>query len=373
MPTDQNQPDVQTAASTRKQALYRTIYEEQRKKVLTGEYADGERMPYERELCDQYQVDRITVRRALEMLVADGLLEKRAGLGSFVRSPQAAAPVRAPSRNILFVMAKNTNDINSNPSAYNSELFYAIEQECRQKNYSLFYAVLDQNGDLNSLLNGNSFACLLFVSYIPPAILDSCAEMGLPAICLNNRHPRLISIVPEDERGAYEAVQYLQSEGHQRIGVMLGRAEYYSTRERYRGYCAAMRDAGLAMDQQLVLQGDWTFEGARAVLLERLDQSEPAQLPTALFCLNDMMAIGAIDALRERGLRVPEDMSVMGFDNVRQSTYIAPRLSTVAIDVRLMARLAVEKIADAGSASAAGYLIMIPAVLAARQTVRKID
>jgi len=362
-------------AKERKKALYRTIYEDQKGKILGGQYSGGEMVPCEREMCDHYGVDRITVRKALDMLVADGLLEKRAGLGSFVKAPMSgSAGGQNPSRNILFVMSKNSNDISSNPSAYNSELFYAIEQECRRRNHSLFYAVLDGKGDVGSITNGNSFAAILFVSYVARAVLDRCAEMRLPALCINNRHDRLLSIVPEDERGSYQAVRYLQSMGHRRIAVLLGRPEYYSTQERLRGFHAAMREAGLPVDPRHVLNGDWTFNGARTAVLGMLDGLERPRLPTALFCCSDIMAIGAMDALKERRLAVPEDMSVMGFDNVQQSLYVSPRLSTVSVDLKLMARLAVEEVCRGREERpAGGYLILIPAVLEERQSVAAIE
>lgn len=364
---DQNLPQ-------KKKKLYRMIYEELKNKILTRVYANEEMIPFERELCEEYGVDRITVRKALDLLVADGLLEKRAGLGSFVKTPVSDVIYnQSTSRNILFVMLKNLNDLNNNPSAFNAELFYSIEQECRSRSYSLFYSVLDEQNNLGSLINGNHFAGIIFVSYVPKHILDQCVQMRLPAICLNNRHENLISIVPEDEKGAYEAVNYLQSQGHRKIGILLGRREYYSTVERFRGYNAAMHDMSLQIAPRWILEGNWTFDGARNAIFGMLDALTPEELPTAIFCCSDIMAIGAMDALKERDLSIPGDVSVVGFDNVQQSSYVYPRLTTVSIDVRLMAELAVEKISlyKAG-AEPRGYLILIPAAIEKRQSVREI-
>lgn len=370
-----NQSHKGSNDSKKKRPLYRTIYEDQKDKILNGVYVDGEKMPFERELCDEYNVDRITVRRSLDLLVADGLLEKRPGLGSFVKSSITDMLLRQNlSHNILFVMSKNSNDISNNPSAFNSELFYAIERECRSKGYSLFYSMLDNHGDLSSLTNGNSFAGILFVSYVPKQILDQCAQMHLPAICVNNRHESLISIVPEDERGSYEAVKYLQSEGHKKIGILLGREEYYSTQERYRGYKAAMRDMMLDIDAHHVLNGDWTFVSAHNAVFDMIDTLELSQLPTAIFCCSDIMAIGAMDAINEKKLAVPHDISIVGFDNVNQSNYVSPRLTTVSVDVKLMAELAVEKICSFSEGTAIkGYSVLIPAILEKRQSVVSIN
>ena len=359
----------------KKKVLYRMIYEDQKEKILKGIYAPGEKIPVERELCDMYQVDRITVRKALDLLVSDGLLEKKAGSGSFVKSSVSQIlSEQNQSHNILFVMSKNSNDINSNPSAFNSELFYAIEKVCRQKGYSLFYSVLDEQGDLLSLTNGNSFAGILFVSYVPNQILDQCAEMHLPAICINNRHDTLLSIAPEDERGSYTAVKYLQSEGHRKIGILLGLPHYYSTRERFRGYSAAMSEMGLEIEERYILHGDWTFDSAHNAVLAMLNSLERDQYPTAIFCCSDIMAIGAIDAIKEKMLSVPDDISIVGFDNVQQSGYITPKLTTVSVDVNLMAELAVEHIRSSKEKPAAkGYMILIPSALEKRQSVHSVS
>lgn len=353
------------------QVRYRAIYEDLKAKIVNREYGDGEMLPVERKLGEYYGVDRITVRRALELLVEENLLEKRAGLGSFVKGPQMAGWVQQEdSRNILFVMARNQNDVSSNPSAFNSELFYAVEREARQRNLSLFYAGLDEQEDFSQLVNGNSFAGILFVSRIPDGVLGQCAQVGAPAVCINNRHPELLSVVADDERGVYGAVEYLRRQGHERIGIVLGMREYYSCQERYRGFRSAMRDANFELRPDYVLAGDWTFDGARRATLQMLDALPPRELPTALFCCSDLMAIGAMDALKERGLHIPEDISVMGFDNVQQSSYVYPRLTTVSVDVKLMAALAVEQLLSLRERQLpGGYAVYVPTALVERQSV----
>ena len=358
----------------KKTVLYRMIYEDIKGKILQQAYTDGEQLPFERELCDIYEVDRVTVRKALELLVMDGLIEKRPGLGSFVKSPALNGNgEQNESRNILFVMSNNANDIKNNPSAFNSLLFHSIEEECRANGYSLFYAVADEQLSLNNIINGNSFAGILFVSYIQPHFLEQCVEMNLPAICINNRFANMISIVPEDERGSYEMVKYLQSQGHQKIGILLGDRKYFSTLERLRGYSTAMFESGLKMNQNFIMEGDWTFNGARQAVLGLLDTVPQKDLPTAVFCCSDMMAIGAIDAFKERDISIPGQVSVVGFDNISQSEYVYPRLTTVAVDVKLMAQLAVEKVMDlSGKKEIRSYLVHIPSSLVIRQSVKKI-
>ncbi|MCL2528391.1 MAG: GntR family transcriptional regulator [Defluviitaleaceae bacterium] len=367
--------DNKKPAHTKKTVLYRMIYEDIKEKILNQTYKDNERLPFERELCETYSVDRVTVRKSLDLLVTDGLIEKRPGLGSFVKSfASNGSSNKQESRNILFVMSNNTNDVKSNPSAFNSQLFHAIEQECRFNGYSLFYAVVDDQTSLASLTNGNVFAGILFVSYIPQQFLEQCVQMKLPIICINSRFSNVISIVPEDERGAYDAVKYLNSQGHKKIGILLGKRDYYSTNERLRGYTVAMSEAGINMNPSYIMEGDWTFESAREAIFKLLDTVPEEELPTAIFCCSDMMAIGAIDALKERDIPLPKQISIVGFDNISHSERVFPRLTTIAVNIKLMAELAVEKVTAYSSESQGrGYLIQIPTSLVVRQSVNNIN
>ena len=370
--------DMHEATKNRdKRFRYDKVYDELKKRIYEQTYIDGEKIPFERELCEEFSADRVTIRHALDILVKEGLLEKRAGVGSFAKLPSLKKPQSAAlTRNLLFIMTKNSNDLNSNPTASNAELFYAIERVCREKSYSLFYAVLNEKNDLAKLINGNDFMGIMFASYVSRDVLDQCVQMRVPAICLNNRHEQMISIVPENDMGAYMAVKYLQNHGHEKIAILLGSSEYYSTVERYHGYASAMGDSGWQIAPHYILEGDWTFDGAREAVLRMLDRADADadDLPTALFCCSDMMAIGAMDALKERGLSIPRDISVMGFDNIQQSMHVYPRLTTIAVDVDLMAELAVEYISGlkGNSDNRKNYVILTPVSLEVRQSVRAI-
>ena len=102
---------------------YQVIYDNLKAKIQSGELAPGSQLPFERELCEAFSVQRITVRKALDMLVQDGLIYKRAGCGSFVNAPHRESEP-AQQGTLLFVMSKSQNDIRSNSSAYNAQLFF---------------------------------------------------------------------------------------------------------------------------------------------------------------------------------------------------------------------------------------------------------
>ncbi|MCX7840679.1 MAG: substrate-binding domain-containing protein, partial [Anaerolineae bacterium] len=105
-----------------------------------------------------------------------------------------------------------------------------------------------------------------------------------------------------------------------------GPAGYRATKNRLAGYWRALRRAGIAYDRTLVCDGDGRVSGGEHIV--QLLEHRP--MPTAVFCYNDMTAIGALRALKQRGIRVPQDISLVGFDNILFATYVDPPLTTIA-------------------------------------------
>jgi DNA-binding LacI/PurR family transcriptional regulator len=131
----------------------------------------------------------------------------------------------------------------------------------------------------------------------------------------------------DDFGGALRLVQHLHSLGHTRIGLISGVLQSMgAVEERVRGYQAALHAAGGPADAALIAYGDFTPESGYRAVDRLLDLPDP---PTAVFALNDRMALGAIQRIRERGLRVPEDISVAGFDNIPAAALSMPPLTTV--------------------------------------------
>ncbi len=131
----------------------------------------------------------------------------------------------------------------------------------------------------------------------------------------------------DDYHGALHMTRYLQSLGHTRIGVISGPCSFMGAlEERLRGYRAAVASTGQALDPALIAYGDFTADSGFRALDTLLDLPEP---PTAIFALNDRMALGAIRRARGRGLRVPTDLSVSGFDDIAEAALAEPALTTV--------------------------------------------
>jgi LacI family transcriptional regulator len=144
-------------------------------------------------------------------------------------------------------------------------------------------------------------------------------------------------------QGAYNATEYLIGLGHRRIGFITGNMEMAAARQRLEGYRSALRTHHLPADPALVQNGEFHIPEAYAAALALLALPDP---PTAIFASNDHMALAAIDALRERGLRVPEDMSVVGFDGIPQAAQVHPPLTTVSQPLVKMGRVATQMLLD---------------------------
>lgn len=163
-----------------------------------------------------------------------------------------------------------------------------------------------------------------------PPIVNACE------VDIHGRHPT-ISL---DNRAAAKAVtQHLIDLGHQRIGLIKGPKSSPLTRERVAGYQEALQQAGIAIDPELICPGNFSLQAGHdgAATLLQLPQR-----PTALFCENDEMAIGALKQIKQQGLRVPEDISLVGFDDIPFAAYCDPPLTTIAQPTETFGRLAVE-------------------------------
>lgn len=133
-----------------------------------------------------------------------------------------------------------------------------------------------------------------------------------------------------DFEGTAKVIEYLIESGHRDIGIITGRLDTYSGRQRYEAYKSTLLKNGINVPPEFILKGDFikknTYEEVRKLIHGK-------KLPTALFACNDDMAIGAMEVFMEQGIRIPEDISIIGFDDIPMASYIKPSLSTVRIPV----------------------------------------
>jgi LacI family transcriptional regulator len=146
---------------------------------------------------------------------------------------------------------------------------------------------------------------------------------------------RCISL--DNRRGGYLATRLLLRHGHHDIAYISGPLRWHDAAERFAGHKRALAEAGLNLNERLLYEGDFLESGGGAGLAQLLDQREPF---SALVCANDEMAVGALAVARARGLNVPADLSIVGFDNAPISRYVHPKLATVDYPIAEMSRMA---------------------------------
>jgi LacI family transcriptional regulator len=166
-----------------------------------------------------------------------------------------------------------------------------------------------------------------------PVVLMNCAAGGGGYDSLNI----------DNYSGAYAVIAYLAGLGHRRIALLEGPERNLDARERLRGALSAVADAGLECGPALRFRGDFSEASGHAAALRLLDMVER---PTALFAANDSMAIGALSALRERGIPVPAEISVAGFDDIPIARYVSPQLTTVRVSIPLLGERAARRLFD---------------------------
>jgi LacI family transcriptional regulator len=156
-----------------------------------------------------------------------------------------------------------------------------------------------------------------------------------PMMPLNERIP---AVSAAHAAGADQAMKHLLSIGHTRIAAITGPRGMKATEDRRRGYYAALATAGLVPNPELEVDGNFEISGGVSAAQQLLDLSEP---PTAIFAFNDNMAIGAMQEARARAVRVPEDLSIVGFDDLEEAAIVTPALTTIRQPLAEMGRIAV--------------------------------
>jgi DNA-binding LacI/PurR family transcriptional regulator len=229
-----------------------------------------------------------------------------------------------------------------------SEVVCGIEQTANDHGYSVFLA--DSNADpererkvVRAFAERRVDGIIVTSSRVGALYLPMLEEMQVPIVLVNDQYPGAFvhSVMIANVEGMRAATGHLIDLGHRRIAYMGDQFGYQSDAERLAGYRAALETAGLPAPAELIANGDGRPEGAMAAMDKLLALS---QRPTAVCCYNDMTALGAMRQIRARGLRVPEDISVAGFDDLFFAAYLEPPLTTVRQPMRRMGQMAMESL-----------------------------
>lgn len=292
-------------------------------------------------------VSVMTVSRALngEVAVAKKTRAKVLAIAAELGySPNLSAKMMKGSRtNVIGIM------VNDLQSSVINEIIGAASEAVRKLNMDLIiYNSISEpeNGQhkgLNNMLHGLCDGLLLILPRISDSHIKLLEQSKLPVVLVNycRDNTSLPVVRGGNVDGAAAATRHLLQLGHTRIAFIAGSPYTGQSQERQQGYQDALRAAGITPDPQLVAQGDFGrssgYEAAHALLLQD-------DAPTAIFAANDEMAMGAIDAVRAHNLRMPQDVSVVGFDDIASAAQVKPGLTTVRQPLGAISEAAVREL-----------------------------
>ncbi|MET8495503.1 LacI family DNA-binding transcriptional regulator [Streptomyces cellulosae] len=252
-------------------------------------------------------------------------------------------PASSPTRPALLDLV-----FNQLGSPWAVEIIRGVEEEAHTAGVgTVVSAIHGRSGDAREWVRGlraRASDGVILVTSALSSLHEELSVLGVPLVVVDpDGSPGLDvpTIGAANWSGGLAATQHLLSLGHRRIGLIAGPPRLLCSRARLDGYRAALEGAGVTPDEELVVPGDFRPEAGYAGCRALLDLPEP---PTAVFAASDQMALGAVEALRGRGLRVPQDMSVVGFDDLPEVRWSAPPLTTVRQPLAGMGALAVRTV-----------------------------
>ncbi len=271
--------------------------------------------------------------------------------------PRITATVQEKSsKQLVFLVITNLGIISEEyyQQPFFRELIHFVEERCRSKGYSVVFssvdmehfdqsirAVADDHRNSGVILLGTNLSReqIAFVADKLPqlVVLDTCYDtLPIHFVEINNA------------MGAYQAGAHLCDIGHKDIGYVASNVRIHNFEERKAGFSAALREKGLEVAPSRTFSVAPTLLSSQDSMRQQLEGCLHAEgkLPTALFCECDYIAISAMKTLTELGYRVPEDISVIGFDNINESVIVTPELTTIHVEKEKMARLAVDLLTD---------------------------
>ena len=332
-----------------------------RERRLTGQ------LPAERQLADQFSVSYMTARKAITDLVDEGLLLREHGRGTFVRTDTPAPRIN----HIGIVIPPPIRYGAANP--YFSRVIQGVVDEARRHGFrqtvmtSTCADFIGPTSDTDPRLSAQVAGIVALALSETDYAAAHDAQRFVPVVAIDSAHNEdaIPNFICDNEFGSRLATEHLLRLGHRRIACISGSMPSQVTTERLAGYRKALVTAGIAFDASLVITGDYEFESGYSAA-SRLFL--PANPPTAVICNNDVMAFGAYRRLQELGKRIPDDVSLVGFDDVITASYITPGLTTIAVPKEDLGWMAIQALLAAIAGQPFPTQRILPVSLVVRQS-----
>ena len=317
--------------------LYEEIIQDIENKLATGIYKINDRIPTDEMMMEMYGVSRVTVRKAMDSLVSRGYLVRKPKKGTFV----AQNIVTGEVQHVVFIMMFQASD--------SMEIISGVESYLNTQNIHLTIKFSNCSDKSERDIIEEILALKVRGIIIYPTQCDANMDIyrklcsaNIPVVFVD-RYPRHIvctSVMVNNYELSHNVVNYLHFRGHRDIVFAASDMDkYISLQDRMYGFCDAMRNHGHEIDKRML-----HIRPTEEECIEDLVNMK--KLPTAVFCGKDRTALKAMAALQKKGLRIPEDISVVGCDDIEQSGLSSPALTTIHQPFREIGRTAGELMAQ---------------------------
>ncbi len=354
--------------------------------LRSGALRPGDAVPSETSLCEKYGISRFTVRQALDELVRENMLERQRGRGTFVSSTaccqeeveQEREPPSEPTLLAGVVVPKFTD-------WYSAAILSGIEQEIRSQGGAVLCGesqsnLAEETAVISRLSSAGATGLILFPAdrREPLSYMEGLNSIGKPVVLVDRYFPGLnVDFVGSDNfSGAYQATEYLVKRGHRKILFLAVHALGVSpAAERIAGYRQALLDADIPFSDNDIVRHDFGLDVSEGWKLESYYENL-AKLVfadssyTAIFASNDLIALDVLRVAKMKGIRIPEDISLVGFDNRPFSALLERPLTTVEQSAEQIGAVAAKLLVDRmGNQDKPGERRILPVRLIERGTV----
>lgn len=328
---------------------------------LTGQ------LPAERQLAELFGVSYMTARKAVTDLVDEGLLLREHGRGTFVRTDTPAPRFN----HIGIVTPPNVRFGAANP--YFSRVIQGVADEARRHGFRHTVMTSSCADFIGPTSDADPRLTIQVAGIVALALPENEYEAAhearryVPVVAIDSAHDEdlIPNFLCDNRTGSRLATEHLIRLGHRRIACIAGSLPSQVTQERLEGYREALLAGGLTYEPNLVVTGDFEFESGYSAAGRIFLGANP---PTGLVCANDVMAFGAYRKLQEMGKRIPDDVSVVGFDDVIAASYLTPGLTTIAVPKEDLGWMAIQALLAAIAGEPFPAQRVLPVSLVVRQS-----
>lgn len=255
-----------------------------------------------------------------------------------------------------------------------SAILETFKKSIESRGYDLLFISKDMGGKKISYLDHCKIrgidGIIIISSDFNNKEIEELIDSNIPCVLIDIENDKASTIYSDNSQGCHLAIEYLHSLGHKKIAHIYGSLDTYAGDIRKKGYITALNKLGIQNNDEYMVDGGYfSFDGGYKAMKKLLELDD---LPTAVFVSGDFMAIGAINAIKEKGLGVPEDISIIGYDDIDLCKYITPKLTTIRQNTELIGENAADVLINAIDKKSGRSSVIIPVELVVRDSCKSV-